>query len=150
MSNLLFLNSLWDGIICFLFPLNCFFPPLLFWICNFISCRTCIYGIRTKLFLFSHQIIVWSEMEWWRSINSTPLFLCLYHCFGYERLVTFVISLIFGTLIIFVSFILSSLFQINCLYSQIKKWYDVDRYLKKKYGVAHDELTSVGQEIASN
>ena len=117
-----FLNSLlqWCHLLPFFFLFTCspaLPPSLLVWICNHISCRACIYGIWTKLFLFSHQIIVWSEMEWWRSINSPPVLLCLYHCFGYERLVTSVILLIFTTLIMSVSFFLSSLFQLYISYT---------------------------------
>lgn len=117
-----FLTAFCNGVICFLsfssLPVPPALPPsLLVWICNHISCRVCIYGIWTKLFLFSHQIIVWSEMEWWRSINSPPVLLCLYHCFGYERLVTSVVLLIFTTLIISVSFFLSSLFQLHISYT---------------------------------
>lgn len=54
-----------------------------------IACRSYIYGVWPKLFLFSHQIGVWSKMEWWGSINSPWILLLLYYCFGDEWWVMF-------------------------------------------------------------
>lgn len=52
-----------------------------------ISCRSCICGIWPKLLLFTHQIVVWSKMEWGRGIHSPSVLLRLYHSSGYEWLV---------------------------------------------------------------
>lgn len=71
-------------IVCVLWRLRFWFSHI-----AWISCRSCIHGVWPELFLFSHQIVIRSELEWWGSIISPSILLLLYNSFGDEWWVMF-------------------------------------------------------------